>query len=114
MRFRFRNFRLGKTVEFHEVLPDIIKEFDVNDSFIIIQLKRYWEEITGDIISAHSTPERINGKKIFVSVDHPVYANEISLMKNSLLDRINYILGSELVNDIRAEVRKSRWKKQDT
>jgi predicted nucleic acid-binding Zn ribbon protein len=112
MKFRFRNFRSGKTVEFHEVLPEIIKELDVDDSFVIIQLKQNWEKITGNIISAHSTPEKIFGKKLFVSVDHPVYANEISLMKNSLLQRMNQILGSELVNDIKADVKKSRWKKQ--
>lgn len=112
MKFRIRNFRSGKTLEFHEILPDIINELDVDDSFVIIKIKQNWEEITGSIISAHSTPERIHRKKLYVSVDHSVYANEISLMKNNLINRINQIISSELINDIRAEVKKSRWKKQ--
>ncbi len=112
MKFRLGNFRSGRTMEFHEVLPDIYRELDVDDSLVVLQLKQNWEEIAGSIISAHSTPEKIHGRKLFVSVDHPVYANEISLMKNSFIDRINRSFAAELINDIKADVKRSRWKKE--
>ena len=68
--------------------------------------------IVGDIIATHSLPDRIFKKILFIYVDHSVYSNELSLMRDLIIKGINDKLGFEVISNIKIEVKRLNWKKE--
>lgn len=108
------NFKIGKTrkngtFSFNDILSDIIHEFDLEKSFTIEELVSKWYDIVGDIISTHSKPEKIYKKILFIVVDHSVYANEIIMMKDNIIQSINSKFPYIMIRDIKIEIKNIRW-----
>lgn len=62
----------------------------------------HWEEIVGEEIASVAIPEKIvAGRVLKVRVIDAVWAQELSLMKTELLDRIHRFGKGALVDDIR-------------
>lgn len=110
MKFRLGNNRKERLVSFSSILPDVIEDLDIQDSFIIENLREKWPFYTGNTISAHSQPDRIFKKFLFITVDHPVYANELSLMKNGILKKIKNDYGNDFITNIKFDVKTIKWK----
>jgi hypothetical protein len=109
MKFRIGEKRANGVNSFEKILPKIIHEYDLEKSFTIEELVTQWSFIVGDIISTHSKPDRIYKKVLFVGVDHSVYANEIVIMKDTIINKIYDELPFLDIIDIRAEIKKIRW-----
>jgi hypothetical protein len=73
------------------------------------KLRTIWNNLTGDIISTHSMPDRVFKHILFISVDHSIFANELSLMKNDILKGINIEFGFEAIKDIRISTKRLDW-----
>ncbi len=111
MRFKFRKERQGKTVSINSTLSLILEEFGLRDILIIDKLRLKWRNIVGELMAAHSIPDRIFKNILFIAVDHPVYSNEISLMKDIIIKQINKEYDSAVIKDIRMETKKLDWQK---
>lgn len=109
MKFKIREKRKNGIFSFDGILPDIIHEFELEKSFTIEELVSQWYSIVGDIISTHSKPDRIFKKILFVTVDHSVYANEIIMMKDLLLQKVNEQFPFQTIRDIKVEIKAIRW-----
>ena len=109
MKFKIGKKRRNGLNSFEEILPDIIHEYELEKSFTIEELIAQWSSIVGDIISTHSKPDRVYKKILFVGVDHPVYANEIMVMKDTIINLIQSKLPFLMIRDIRAEIKKIKW-----
>lgn len=109
MKFRIGNKRKSGVFSFDSLLPDIIHEFELEKSFTIEDLVSKWHTIVGDIISTHSKPDRIYKKILFVFADHSVYANEIIMMKEALVRKINNEFPFQTIRDIKVEIKTIRW-----
>jgi len=110
VKFRLQKKRISRTVHFETVLPDILKEFNLEKSFTIETIKSKWSDITGDIISTHTMPDRIFKGTLFVAVDHPVFANEVVMMKDLLIKKIRDEFSYTGIINVKAEVKKIRWR----
>jgi len=106
MKFRFSSKRSRKTIDFGNLLPDIVSEFEINDSFIVEDLRSKWEDIAGQILASHSVPDRIFKQILFIITDHSVYANELMMMKNEILDKIISSNPAASINTIKIEIKK--------
>ena len=111
MKFRFNSKRKKKIISFNNVLPEIINDFGFEDSFIIEKIKVNWPKIVGDIFSSHSIPNRIFKKTLFIYVDHSTYANEIIMMKDVIINNVNEKASSNIIINIRTEIKRLKWKK---
>jgi hypothetical protein len=111
MRFRLKNGRRNKIVSIEKLLPEVIKELNMSEAFLMGNIKNSWRKIIGDIISTHSIPDRIFKNILFVAVDHPAYSNEIIMMKNELMKKLKNEFTYAGIRDIRVEIRKLNWKK---
>ncbi len=109
MKFKVGNKRENRIVEFNNILPDIFEELNLKDSFIIEKIRDMWEDIIGTILSTHTIPDRIFKKTLFVSVDHSVYANELILMKDIIVEKINSSVVPNLIKNVKVEMKKSRY-----
>jgi predicted nucleic acid-binding Zn ribbon protein len=61
----------------------------------------HWEEIAGKEIAKRSRPERLVNMTLHVSVTSSIWANELSLMSEELINRINSSAGEEVVKKLR-------------
>ncbi|BCA80554.1 DUF721 domain-containing protein [Desulfuromonas sp. AOP6] len=59
-----------------------------------------WEEAVGPQIAARARPIRIREGVLEVRVDHPVWMQQLQLMKPKILTRLNALLGEEVINDL--------------
>lgn len=110
MKFRIGNNRKEKILSFSSILPDVIEDLEIKDSFVIENLREKWPVYTGKTISAHSQPERIFKKVLFISVDHSIYANELSLLKSGILKKIKSDFGDDFIVNLKFEIKMIKWK----
>jgi hypothetical protein len=76
--------------------PDIKKGMDSSKPLI------FWEKIVGERIASHTRPVKITKKVLFINTTSPVWAQQLSLMKMTLIQKINEYLGVEnAIQDIR-------------
>ncbi len=111
MKFRFGDVRKNQTISFSNIIPDIIDELDLKESFFLERIVEKWPLYVGSILSSHSLPDRIFKNILFIRVDHSAYANELSLHQGNILKKVKEDFGSGFINAIRFEVKKSRWNK---
>lgn len=110
MKFRFGSERKNKVVTFSSIMPDLMDELDIKDSFIVEELKDRWPVYVGSILASHSFPERIFNRTLCINVDHSVYAGELSLYTGNILKKIKNDYGDNLIKFVKFEVKKSRWR----
>ena len=109
MKFRIGTKRRGDIRSFKRLFPDILSEYEIEKLFTVETLASHWKEIAGDLIATHSIPDRIYKSVLFIAVDHPVFGNEIMLMKDSILKRIADVFGPGLVRSIKTEIKPLTW-----
>jgi len=63
-----------------------------------------WEEAVGEQIARLTTPLRVREGTIFVEVQSHVHAQELSMLKERYIKKINELLGEERVRDIRFRI----------
>jgi len=59
-----------------------------------------WQDIVGEVIAKHATPEKVAYNKLFVKVDSPVWRNELNFRKEEILKRINSQLKNAQIKEI--------------
>ncbi len=109
MKFRFMEKRSNRILSIDKVLESVARDFDFEESFLVSRVRELWPDIVGQVIATHSIPDRIYKRVLYVSVDHPVYSNEIIMIEDRIRERINDMLGFESFKKIRAEVKRIKW-----
>jgi len=59
-----------------------------------------WEEAVGPQIAARARPIRIRDGVLEVRVDHPVWMQQLQLLKPKILTQLNALLGEEVIDDL--------------
>lgn len=59
-----------------------------------------WARIVGEI-ARNARPRRIDGDVLYVATNSSAWAQELTLMRKSIISRINAYLGGNYINDIR-------------
>lgn len=83
------------------IIKGIIKDADVRQRLTESKIFIHWKEIVGTEISKKAKPERISRGTLYVSVTTSIWANELSLMSDKLIEKINSFIGEGLVKKIR-------------
>ncbi len=61
----------------------------------------YWEKVVGDRIAQMTTAIRIKQGILFVHVKTSTWRNELTLRKKEIIDKLNIIIGVDVVKDIK-------------
>jgi len=83
------------------IIEGIIKGTDINYRLIESKIFIHWEDIVGTEISKKAKPERITRGTLYLSVSTSIWANELSLMSDKLIEKINSFIGEEVVKKIK-------------
>ena len=60
-----------------------------------------WEAAVGDVIARHAHPVAMHGKKLTLVVDSPAWMQQLSLLKPEIKEKVNSIIGNDVVRDIK-------------
>jgi hypothetical protein len=82
------------------ILDDIAQRFGLSVRLLEHRLQRQWPTIVGEHVAAHTRPESIRFKKLYVIVDSSVWVQQLTFLKPSLLESINTAAGNPIVTDI--------------
>jgi|JI10StandDraft_1071094.scaffolds.fasta_scaffold952748_2 hypothetical protein len=83
-----------------DVIDSMYEKYKMNHKITELKLVNAWAEITGPLISKHTTEIRLVGKTLYVSFDNPPLKNEMMYRRTSLIDAINLALGVVVVEKI--------------
>ena len=67
-----------------------------------------WNEIVGDGLAERSAPDRYDRGTVWVAVRGSAWAQELRLMKETILERMNAMAGDKLFTEIRFGVRRAK------
>lgn len=82
------------------ILDDIAQRFGLSVKLLEHRLQRQWPAIVGEHVAAHTRPESIRFKKLYVIADSSVWVQQLAFLKPSLLVSINTAAGNPVVADI--------------
>lgn len=111
MKFRYKEKRYNRTIACSQILQDVASEIGLTEDFILEHVRSIWQKAVGDIIATHSYPYRIVNRVLCVVVDHPIYANEISLSQTLIIKRLSEISGSTAIDSLKCTVKKKSYRK---
>ena len=60
-----------------------------------------WEEVVGDTVAKNCSAEEVSRGTIVVKASTPVWRNELALKKKEIVDKLNTVLGENLIKDMR-------------
>lgn len=81
-------------------LDDLAQRFGLSVKLLEHRLQRQWPAIVGEHVAAHTRPESIRFKKLYVIADSSVWVQQLAFLKPSLLESINTAAGNPIVADI--------------
>jgi len=82
------------------VLATVAKRLGLETKLLEFQLRRDWPNIVGEPMAAHTRPDQIRFKKLFLLVENSVWMQQLTFLKPTLLAKINEAAGTELVTEI--------------
>ncbi len=76
----------------------------------LARLRRDWPDIVGAMMAAHSEPENLETRSdggicLWIAVDHPVFAQQIRLLRDDIRKACHRASGLERLTHIRSRVR---------
>ena len=92
--------RKGKLEKMNIILPQIVKSMVIGEEFSSHMMMFYWPKIVGKHISDNVSPVKLEFKKLFLYTSHPIWATQLSYMKDEIKNKINSFMGEYLVEDL--------------
>lgn len=92
--------RSGKVKKLNIVISEVIKEYGLEEKLKDMSVLNLWSEIVGERIALVSKATRIKNGKLTVSVDNPIWRNELIFLKQEIIRKINNKFKEEIVKDI--------------
>jgi predicted nucleic acid-binding Zn ribbon protein len=83
------------------VIDSVVEKMGINRKLNTSNIFNHWEDIAGKEIAKRSRPQKFVRKTLYVSVTSSTWANELSLMSEELIKKINSFAGEEVVKTVR-------------
>jgi hypothetical protein len=84
-----------------DIISVAIKNLGLEKQYNAQSIILHWSEIVGDDIAANAYPRFVQQGTLMVGVNNSVWSHHLSMMKESIIDKINGFIGQKLVFDIR-------------
>lgn len=65
------------------------------------QIMEIWGQVVPEKIKKNTAPIKVKGGTLFVATKSAVWANELTLLKKDLMDKINQAAGKKTIKDIK-------------
>lgn len=85
---------------FGSILAGVAHRLGLESKLFEARLRRQWPDIVGKPIAAHTRPDQIRFKKLYVLVHNSVWLQQLTFLKPVLLEKVNAMAGEPLVTEI--------------
>lgn len=106
MIFRVKEKRFGRILDIKNDMSSLIKEMKMEDIFVEKIIKEKWSDIVGNILSLHSVPARIDSNVLTIYSDHSVFVNDLVMLKDEIVNKVNSEVHAKKIKDIKVFVKK--------
>ena len=83
------------------IIDSVVDEMGINRKINTSSIFNHWEEIVGYEIAKRSRPDKLISMTLYISVTSSTWANELSLMSEDLMEKINSFTGEKVVEKVR-------------
>ncbi|MFC2159855.1 DUF721 domain-containing protein [Actinomycetota bacterium] len=92
---------MKKIEDIGSIIGSVVDKMELNKKLRVSNIFNHWEDIMGPAIAKKSKPQKLVRKTLYVSVTTSTWANELSLMSEKLIEKINSFTGEDIVKTIR-------------
>ncbi len=83
-----------------QLLPALLSQYQLAPKMRQYQALVKWGEAVGHTVAGHTAPLEVKRGVLHVRVDHPVWSHQLTLLKASLVEKINQSIGASVISDI--------------
>jgi predicted nucleic acid-binding Zn ribbon protein len=92
--------RRSKTISLAEAIKDYTKEMNLDGKLNEAGVINSWEEIVGKAISSRTSKMYIKDQVLHVHLNSSVVRNELVMLRQAILEKLNGKAGKEVIKDI--------------
>jgi len=92
--------RRKKTMAISDILREYKKEMNIDNKLKEVEIIQTWGEIVGKAIARHTSGVYIKDSVLFVHLDSAVVRNELLMIRELIIERINEKAGEEIVKSV--------------
>lgn len=81
-------------------LSAVARQYGLDAKLLEYRLGRRWPEIVGDQVAAHTRPDAVRYRKLYLIAENSVWLQQLTFLKPSLLEKINAATGGPILSDI--------------
>ncbi len=82
------------------VLTSLAQRLGVEAKVLEHRLRRRWPAIVGAHLAAHTRPDQIRYRKLYLIVENSVWLHQLSFLKTTLVEKVNADAGSTVVSEV--------------
>jgi len=83
-----------------QLLDQMLDKYRLTDKLDEVDLESHWEELMGTMIYKHTTQLKVQNKKLYIKLDSPVIRQELIYGKTLIIQKVNNLVGKELITDV--------------
>ena len=84
-----------------DVLQQLLREEGLETPLQQKRLIDSWETVTGRIVSRYTTEKFIQNQTLYVKIVNPTLRQDLAMMRQQLVKRLNEQVGSFIISDIK-------------
>ena len=92
--------RRSKTISIAEAIKDYTKEMNLDGKLNEAGVINSWEGIVGKAISSRTSNMYIKDHVLFVHLNSSVVRNELVMLRQAIIEKLNEKAGTEVIKDI--------------
>ena len=84
-----------------DVLQQLLREEGLETPLQQKRLIDSWETVTGRIVACYTTEKFIQNQTLYVKIVNPALRQDLAMMRQQLVKRLNEQVGSFIISDIK-------------
>lgn len=84
-----------------DVLQQLLREEGLETTLQQKRLIDSWETVTGRIVARYTTEKFIQNQTLYVKIVNPALRQDLAMMRQQLVKRLNEQVGSFIISDIK-------------
>ncbi len=84
-----------------DVLQQLLREEGLETQLQQKRLIDSWETVTGRIVARYTTEKFIQNQTLYVKIVNPALRQDLAMMRQQLVKRLNEQVGSFIISDIK-------------
>ncbi|HEX2394071.1 MAG TPA: DUF721 domain-containing protein [Bacteroidales bacterium] len=92
--------RKSQTQKISDVISDFLKELNIDRKLKEVNLVAQWEELMGKTVAVRTDRIYIRNRILFIHVTSAILKNELIMIRQQIIDRLNENAGEKLIESI--------------